>query len=182
MVYLFLAEGFEELEALNPIDILRRAEIPIKTVGVTSKNVIGAHGVKIESDIGIEDVNLKDITAVILPGGMPGTVNLEKSQKVQEILDYADRQNILICAICAAPSILGHKGFLKGKKATCFKGFEKELIGAVVTGEGVVRDGNIITSRGAGTAGDFAFEIVTYIKGETATAENLKKSMLYQEA
>ena len=129
MVYLFLADGFEECEALAPLDILRRAGIEVKTVGVTGEYVTGSHSICLKADIGCENIVLDDnLTAIILPGGMPGTINLEKSDTVQKAIDYANEKNKLICAICAAPQILGHKNLLKGKKATCFKYYFFNLI------------------------------------------------------
>jgi len=179
MIYLFLADGFEECEALAPLDILRRAEIEIKTVGIGKKYITGSHGIEITADITdneiVTDSNLKGI---ILPGGMPGTLNLEKSDTVQKAIDYADENNLLISAICAAPSILGHKGLLKNRKATCFNGFEKDLIDALVLDKAVVRDENFITAYGAGAAFDFGFEILSYLTDE-ATSEKLKKQMRY---
>lgn len=121
MVYVFMADGCEEIEALAPVDMLRRGGVEVTTVGVTGKTVTGSHNISVNTDISLEEVNLSDIEAVVLPGGMPGTLNLEKNEKVQEIVEYAYDKKLLICAICAAPSILGHKGYLKDKKATCFR-------------------------------------------------------------
>ena len=152
MGYVFLADGFEECEALVPADILRRGGIDLKTVGVTGKTVTGAHGIPVICDITADEAVKEDLSAVILPGGMPGTLNLKKSRAVQEFIDFAAEKGLIIGAICAAPSILGAKGLLKNKKATCFTGFEKELTGASVTDTPVVKDGNIITAYGAGAA------------------------------
>lgn len=177
MIYVFLAEGFEEIEALATVDILRRAEMDVKTVSVTGKKeVTGSHGITVIADI--TDINLKDMDAAILPGGMPGTLNLKASDGVQSAIRYAFDNNKLMCAICAAPLVFGNAGFLKGKKATCYPGFEKELIGATALCEPVVKDGNIITSRGAGTAHLFAFEILKYFGKEKEAAE-LYKGMIY---
>ncbi|MBE6728364.1 MAG: DJ-1/PfpI family protein [Ruminococcaceae bacterium] len=176
MVYVFLADGFEEVEALAPVDILRRAGIEVLTVGVTGKNVVGAHNITVTADITCNELETANLQGVVLPGGMPGTLNLEKDEAVQRFIDIASKDNILLAAICAAPSILGHKGLLKNKKATCFPGFEKELIGAAVTNDCVVRDGNIITGRGAGAALEFGLQLVAYFK-DAETAEKLRKSM-----
>ena len=160
MVYIFLSFGFEEIEALAVVDVLRRAEIDIKTVGVGSKTIVGAHNIPIVCDLVDSEVNPDENTqAVVLPGGMPGTLNLEKSEKVCEFLDYMYENKKLICAICAAPSILGHKGMLKGKRAVCFPGFESELEGAINTQKYVEKDENIITARGMGSAIKFALAI-----------------------
>ena len=178
MVYVFLAEGFEELEALAPVDILRRGGIEVKTVGIGSKTVVGAHGIPVVCDLNEEEATINDeICAVILPGGMPGTLNLQKNDTVNKFIDYASEKNLIISAICAAPLILGQKGLLKGRAATCFNGFEDELIGADVKCEAVVRDGNIITSWGAGAAYEFAFELLSAISGDKEKADNLRKSM-----
>lgn len=161
MVYCFLADGFEELEAIAPIDMLKRAGIDVVTVGVTGKNVTGSHGITFVADITEDEISLTDeVEAVILPGGMPGTVNLEKSQTVQQAIDFAAENELYLCAICAAPSILGHKGLLKRRKATAFPGFEKDLEGAVVGGDFVAVDGKFITAKGAGVATEFGLEIV----------------------
>ncbi|MBR2471937.1 MAG: DJ-1/PfpI family protein [Clostridia bacterium] len=177
MIYVFLAEGFEEIEALATVDILRRAGMDVGTVSVTGeREVTGAHAITVTADI--TEINLDDVDAVILPGGMPGTLNLKASDKVQDAIKYSFDNNKLMCAICAAPLVFGGAGFLKGKKAACYPGFEPELIGADVVYEPVVRDGNIITSRGAGTAHLFAFEILKYFGKEKEAAE-LYKGMIY---
>ena len=178
MIYVFLANGFEECEALAPIDILRRAGFDVKTVGVNGKTAVGAHNIPVMCDITTDEITFENLESVILPGGMPGTINLEKDGTVQNAIDYANKNNLLIGAICAAPSILGHKGLLNGKKATCFPGFEKDLLGATVTTESVMRDGNIITAKGAGVAFDFGFELLAYLKDEK-TANDLKIQMMF---
>ena len=178
MIYTFLAQGFEECEALAPVDILRRAGLEVYTVGVGSKFIKGSHDITVECDITTDEVSLEKLEAVILPGGMPGTLNLENSNTVQEFIDFAANNNLVIGAICAAPSILGHKGLLNGKKATCFTGFEKDLIGAEVVTDRAVKDGNIVTAYGAGAAFDFGFLLLEALKGKTA-AEDMKKQMRY---
>ena len=172
MVYCFLAEGFEELEAIAPIDMLKRAGIEVITAGVTGKNVKGSHGITFVTDITAEEITLsQELEAVILPGGMPGTLNLEKSEIVQNAVDYAVKEDKYVCAICAAPSILGHKGLLCGKKATAFPGFEKDLEGAVIGEDYVCRDGKFITARGAGVAVKFGLEIVSALVSEEKSKE-----------
>lgn len=172
MVYCFLAEGFEELEATAPIDMLKRAGVNVVTVGVTGKNVTGSHGLTFVADITCPEVVLsEEIEAIILPGGMPGTLNLEKDETIQKAIDYASSNDKYICAICAAPSILGHKGLLVGKKATAFPGFEKDLEGATANGDFVVCDGKIITAKGAGVATEFGLEIVKSLVGEEKSKE-----------
>ncbi len=175
MFYLFLADGFEEIEALATVDILRRAEVPVLTVGVTGNTVEGAHGIRVEADIPVECVEPDKMQGIILPGGIPGTPNLEKNENVMRLIDFAAENGLWIAAICAAPSILGKKGLLSGKKATCYPGFEDTLSGAIL-GEGVCVDANFITGQGAGVALDFAYAIVEAV-GKDATA--LKEAMLY---
>lgn len=177
MIYVFLAEGFEECEALAPVDILRRGGLEVKTVGVGSKTVVGSHGIPVVADITESEVLTENLQAVVLPGGLPGTLNLEKSDTVQKMLDYARANSAFICAICAAPSILGHKGFLEGKKAICFTGFEKDLYGAEIVDMPTVKDGKIITAAGAGAAFDFGFAILAAVTGDEMAAENLRKNM-----
>lgn len=178
MIYVFLADGFEECEALAPIDILRRAGYSLKTVGIGSKTVIGSHGIPVICDITESEAATSELECIILPGGMPGTLNLEKNETVQRFIDFAAKQGLLIGAICAAPSILGHKNLLNGKNATCFTGFETELKGATVLNQPVVRDENFITAYGAGAAFDFGFSLLEALAGKTK-AEDLKKQMRY---
>lgn len=178
MIYIFLAQGFEECEALVPLDILRRAGFQVYTVGVPSKMVTGSHNVTVECDITIDSAVTEGLEAVILPGGMPGTLNLENSATVQKFIDFAAQNDLVLGAICAAPSILGHKNLLCGKKATCFTGFEKDLLGAVVVNERAIRDGNVITAYGAGAAFDFGFLLLSALK-DNAAAEEMKRQMRY---
>ena len=160
MIYVFLANGFEEIEALAVVDVLRRAELDVLTVGVGEDFVIGSHQIPVACDISEKTLVLDEkVEAIVLPGGMPGTLNLEKSPVVQKAIDWAIVNDKLVCAICAAPSILGHKGLLEGKNATCFPGFEEELFGANVSKEFVVKDGNIITAKGMGSAIEFGLQI-----------------------
>ncbi len=180
MIYIFLADGFEECEAIAPIDILRRGGIEIKTVGIGKKTIIGSHGIPVVCDFEENELNTEKLEGIILPGGMPGTINLENSKTVQYYIDYAAKNGLLIGAICAAPSVLGHKNLLVGKKATCFTGFEKDLIGAEVINTPVVRDGTFITAYGAGAAYDFGFCLLSALTNEQV-AENLKKQMRYNK-
>ncbi|MDE5973532.1 MAG: DJ-1/PfpI family protein [Eubacterium sp.] len=176
MVFLFLAEGFEIIEALAPVDMLRRAKLDIKTVGVTGKTVTSSCGVAVNADITADEFVYENVDAIILPGGMPGTLNLENNQVVQSAIDKAVSDNALICAICAAPSILGHKGLLKGKNAIAFPGFEKDLEGAEISSEHVTVDGNFITAKGAGVAAEFGLKIVEMLT-DKATADNIKETI-----
>lgn len=176
MVYVFLAQGFEEIEALCVVDMLRRAKIECQTIAVGDKNtVVGAHNIAVVCDCLVKNVEgLPE--AVVLPGGMPGTLNLENSKEVIKIVKEAEKNGKLVAAICAAPLILGHLGLLKGKTATVYDGFEKELLGANLSDKCVVRDQNIITAFGPGAAIDFGFEIIKYLIGENL-AQEVKKGM-----
>ena len=175
MIYVFLANGFEEIEALAPVDFLKRAGIETILVGVDSDVVCGAHGIKVCTDILSDSVDLtSDLQGIILPGGMPGAENLFNSKKVQEVIDYCHDNKKIISAICAAPFILGRKGLLKGKNATCFPGFESELEGANVSDSGVVIDGTIVTAKGAGVAWEFGAAICSLITGEEKALEILR--------
>lgn len=177
MIYVFFAQGFEEVEGITVVDVLRRAELQVLTVGVGSGCVTGAHGISVVCDEEITAITPNEaIEAIVLPGGLPGTTNLEKSPKVQAMIDYAVKKNILIGAICAAPIILGHKGLLKGRTATCFPGFEKELIGAHLSDDFVCKDGNIVTAKGMGVSIDFSIELVKALTNEQ-TALDLKESL-----
>lgn len=176
MVYVFLADGFEIIEALAPVDMLRRAKIDVKTVGVSSEIVTSSCGVGVKCDMTIDEFDFYDVEAVVLPGGMPGTLNLENSSAVQKVIDNANNTNAFICAICAAPSILGHKGLLSGKKAVCFPGFENSLEGCEPSNEYVVTDGKFITAKGAGVCIDFGLEIVKQLRNEEL-ANEIRKSI-----
>ena len=167
MIYVFLANGFEEIEALTPVDVLLRAGFEVKTVAVgENKTVTGAHGISVIADINENEYNDTNPEAIILPGGMPGTTNLEKSETVINAINQAMINGALIGAICAAPSILGIMGYLKHRNATCFPGFEQYLDGATVLDKRVVVDGNIITSKAMGCASEFSLAIVEYLLGK----------------
>lgn len=161
MIYVFLADGFEETEALAPVDLLRRAGKNVVTVGVGDNIIRGSHGIPVIADTIAQEIRLdEELEMIVLPGGMPGTLNLEKSEYVQKAIDYCVQNNRFIGAICAAPSILGHKGLLRGKKAVCYTGFETQLDGAVVGDGAVETDGIFITARGAGVAVEFGLKLV----------------------
>ena len=177
MVYVFLADGFEELEALAPIDILRRAGVEVVTVGVSGETVVGAHKVRFTPDITVDKVVLDDKTdMIVLPGGMPGTINLENDDYVQAAIDFCAKNEKYIAAICAAPSIFGHKGLLKGKKAICFPGFEKDLDGAEVVDSLVAADGKIITGKGAGASIEFGLKLAEVMTSPEVAA-HLRSSL-----
>lgn len=166
MVALFLAEGFEEIEAVTPADLLRRAGVEVRTCSVTGeRRVTGSHGIPVLCDETLESVG-ESFDMMILPGGMPGTRNLAASARLSALLKKQDREGGFIAAICAAPTVLGGLGLLKGKKATCYPGMEGQLEAGEILQEEVVRDGHIVTSRGAGTAWAFGLALVALLKGE----------------
>ncbi len=177
MVYLFLANGFEEIEALCPLDLLRRAGVEVTTVGIGGEMISGSHGITVAADIPEGMFADSDPDMVILPGGMPGSKNLDESRVVDTALKVAARKGALIAAICAAPMVLGHRGLLAGKEATCYPGFEKELTGAKISKKRVVRDGNIITATGMGVALEFGLELVVAMKGRDV-AEQLRRAVI----
>ncbi|MBQ9429236.1 MAG: DJ-1/PfpI family protein [Clostridia bacterium] len=178
MVYILLADGFEEIEALCPLDLLRRAGVEVKTVSVTDrKTVVGSHGIPVVADY-TDGNDLKELEMLILPGGMPGSKTLDTSPFVEGCIRYAAGGDAYIAAICAAPMVLGHRGLLTGKKATCYPGFEPELAGAILTDAPAVRDGRIITGRGMGAAYDFGLLLVETLKGKDA-ADALGRAIVY---
>lgn len=177
MVYLILANGFEEIEALTPVDVLRRGGVNVKTVAVTDKRVVGAHGIEVTADMTIDEVDEKDTDMIILPGGTEGTANLDRCSKVHSLLTYAYNNDKFIAAICAAPRILGYDGILCGRRATCYPDMEKYLIGAKKTGEHVVRDGNVITSDGMGSSLLFALAVLEVLT-DGETAQKVAKSVM----
>lgn len=179
MVLIYLADGFEEVEALAPADLLRRAGKNVKLVGVNDKTVRGAHDIYVNTDVLACDADFDDLELVILPGGGPGYDNLDKSADVDKAVKYCYNNNIRIAAICAAPMVLGKRGVLNGKKATCFPGFEKHLIGAEYTGEGFVTDGLVTTAKSAGWSIEFGLELVKLLVSEE-TADKLRSSLYPQ--
>lgn len=179
MIYVFLANGFEETEAIAPIDLLRRSGKKVITVGVGDNIITSSHGVTVVTDTAAQEAPLTDeLEMIILPGGMPGTLNLEASPYVQAAIDFCTSNNKYIGAICAAPSILGHKGLLKGKKAVCYQGFEDQLEGAEICDTPVAEDGIFITARGAGAAIDFGLKLVEKAVSE-AESKRQRAAILY---
>lgn len=174
-----LAEGFEEIEAISIIDVLRRADFDVEIVSVTSNFVVtGSHNIKIMADSLFDNIDYNSIDMIILPGGMPGSKNLNNHDGLkQQILNFHENGKPL-GAICAAPMIFGNLGILKDKKATCYPGFEEELLGAEVTGKDVQRTGTIVTGKGAGVAIDFALKIVKMLKGKEFADELAKKMIV----
>lgn len=163
MVYILLATGFEETEMIAPLDMLRRAGVPVQTVGISGKVVMGAHNIPVTADVLPEDVDFSNADGVILPGGMPGTTNLQGSGFVIDLVKNCYENKKLVAAICAAPMILGELGLLEGRDATCFPGFEEHLKGASVLSQPAVTHENVITGRGAGAALDFGAALVDFL-------------------
>lgn len=178
-VYVFFADGFEEIEGLTVVDILRRGQVETVMVSVTGKSVVmGAHGIPVAMDGLFEEYDLNDGTLYVLPGGMPGTRNLGEHQELCGLLVKAKAAGKKVAAICAAPSVLGQLGLLKGEKATSYPGFEEKLEGAVTTLNPVEVSGQITTSRGMGTAIPFALELLAQLKGRE-TAEEMGKAIIW---
>lgn len=171
MIYMFIADGFEEIEALCPLDLMRRSGLEVTTVGIGGKEIVGAHKITVKTDICDTDFSDNNPEMIFLPGGMPGTLNLAKSDTVTEAIEAAVATDAYIAAICAAPSILGDMGLLTGKQAVCYPGFEDRLTGAVIPDKKVVLDGKILTAKGMGAALDMGLEIVRIFRGETAAKE-----------
>lgn len=179
--YVFFAEGLEEVEALTVVDLLRRADVQVQMVSITgNKMVTGSHGISIETDILFDEIHMDTSDAFILPGGMPGTRNLQKCESLISVLLEAEKKGKLLGAICAAPLVLGQNQMLKGKKACCYPGFEEELVGANISMEPVCHDGNIITSRGLGTAIAFAGEIIASLVNEEKAKEITESVLSYR--
>ena len=177
-IFVFLAEGFEEIEALTPVDVLRRAGLSVQTVSVMGGQVVtGAHGVPVLADVLFADIHSEDAEMILLPGGLPGATNLDAHEGLSQlILDFAKEEKPL-AAICAAPLVFGNRGLLQGKKATCYPGFETYLKGAEYTAALVEKDGNFITGKGPGAAMEFAFAIVEKYCGIDKVNE-LKQGMM----
>ena len=177
MIAVLFANGFEEIEALTPVDILRRAGLKVVTVGVTGKTVTGSHGITYTADTTVADFPNEKIDLLILPGGMPGTKNLDENPFTDEILQKTQNDGGRISAICAAPMVLGKRGLLKNKRACCYPGFENYLIGASVTSNDVVTDGLITTARGMGVALDFSLRLLALLTDEK-TALDMAKAVM----
>lgn len=179
MIYTHLADGFEEVEAMTIVDLLRRADLNVQTVSVTgSKRVTGAHGITVEADILFEEAQYEPCGMIVLPGGMPGSKNLGEHEGLTRHIRCFAENDKYIAAICAAPMVFGAQGLLKGKKATIYPGMESHLAGAIHGAGKVVVDGKIITSMGPATAMPFALKLVELLKGE-AVADQLAAALLW---
>lgn len=169
MVYVMLAEGFEEVEALTVVDYVRRSSLDLKTIGITGKTVTGSHGITVTADLLPEETKIPDM--VVLPGGLPGTNHLNDSDFVKQMITACLEQGGTAAAICAAPSVLGGMGLLNGKKAVCYPGFEERLEGAELLTDAVVRDENVITAKAAGAAASFAYAVIAALAGKEKAEE-----------
>ncbi len=179
MIYVLLADGFEEVEAIAPIDIMRRCNIPVKTAGVGGYEICGSHSVCVKADMKVEDISTDDVEGIILPGGMPGTTNLQNDEAVKRLIEYCAENELLIAAICAAPMILGELGLLKEREAVCFPSFEEHLLGADICDCPVAVSDHIITAKGAGAAPEFGAAIVDYFSSEDGNGKGVLDTMQY---
>lgn len=168
MVYVLLGTGFEEVEALTPVDLLRRAGIAVATVGVTGKTVYGGHGIGVVADLELAQVDPTALDMVILPGGLGSVAEARASREAQELLRFAWENGKFVASICAGPTVLADLGITDGRAAVCYPGFEQELHKAKVTADAVVRDGKLITAASAGCAVKFALELIRALKGDAA--------------
>ena len=182
MVYIILAEGFEEIEALAPADILRRGGVEVSLASVTDKVVSGSHGIRVEADCSINEINAEKCDFIVIPGGLRGVTNLLASDEVNELLKRAYAAGKPVGAICAGPRVLARAGILDSKRATCYPGVEgqiTEVCNAAMTQEApVIVDGSVITSRAAGTACDFGLAILAYLRGADA-AQKVRSAIWY---
>lgn len=178
-IAVFFAEGYEEIEALTVVDICRRAGVEVQLVSVTGdKTVRGSHGIGVQMELGFEDVDFDRLDMLVLPGGMPGTKGLEAHQGLMAQVDAFDRAGRYLAAICAAPSILGHRGILQGRRACCYPGWEKHLEGAQVSMDDATVDGHVITGRSMGCAIPFSLAIVAQLLGHEQ-ADKVAESIVY---
>ncbi len=170
--FVFLATGFEETEAIGTVDILRRGGVEAIITSITDKKEVkGAHNIIVTADHLLDEIDFTQADILVLPGGMPGASNLNACEPLKKALTAQYEQGKLVGAICAAPLVLGGLGFLKGRKATCYPGFESALIGATISKAAVEKDGNIITGRGPGLVFDFALALVATLQGEAVAKE-----------
>ncbi|MCR5644001.1 MAG: DJ-1/PfpI family protein [Prevotella sp.] len=181
MIYVFLATGFEDIEALAPVDILRRAGLPVETVSITGNLIVeSAHGVGVKADTHIQDIDFEEADMIVLPGGLPGATNLDACEPLKEGIMKLYDEGKPLAAICAAPQVFGHLGILSGMKATCYPGVESHLRNAEYTGALVEVDGQFITGKGPAAAFEFGYQIVEFFLGPDA-AEPLRQGMIYSQ-
>ncbi len=179
-LHVLLAEGFEEIEALTPVDFMRRSDVACDLVSTEDDLVVkGAHQVEVKADMKLADWNAEESLGVVIPGGLPGATNLRDNEKVREVVKKADEEGLLIASICAGPIVLEESGVINGRKVTSYPGFGEQLPSGEYVEERVVVDGNMITARGPAVATDFAITIMDYLEGKEK-AEELKESILYK--
>lgn len=167
MVYILLGKGFEEMEAIAPIDLLRRAGAEVLTVGIGSKVVYGSHGIGVEADITLEEMDLTNLEMIVLPGGLGGVASIRASKEAMAAVAFAAENNRYVAAICAGPTVLADLGITDGRKVTCYPSCESGMGSAqYIPGQACVQDGNVITGTSAGCATAFALQLITALKGE----------------
>ena len=178
MVYMLLGKGFEETEAVAPLDLLRRAGVQVLTVGIGSKIVYGSHNIGIEADITLEQLDLTDLEMIILPGGLGGVASVSACKEALDALRFAWENGKFVAAICAGPTVLASLGITQGKNATCYPGCEEKMIDTtVIPGKAAIRDGRLITGTSAGCAVEFGLELVSALKG-AEKAEEIRKQIV----
>lgn len=178
MVYVMLGTGFEEIEALTPVDLLRRAGIDVLTVGINGKVVSGGHGIGVETDISLEQMDLTDMDMIVLPGGLGGVASIRGSREAMDAVKFAHENDRFVAAICAGPTVLADLGVTDGKKATCYPGCEDGMGSAVMAeNAAVIRDGKVITGTSAGCAIPFALELIAALK-DTEAAERVRSQIV----
>ena len=169
MVYVLLGKGFEETEAIAPIDLMRRAGIPVLTVGIGSKTVVGGHGIGVEADITLEEMDLTELEMIVLPGGLGGVASIRESKEAMAAVAFAAENRRYVAAICAGPTVLADLGITDGRKVTCYPGCEKDMGKAeYIPGQACLQDGNVITGTSAGCATAFGLQLIAALKGDAA--------------
>lgn len=177
MIYMFLGTGFEETEAVAPLDLLRRAGVDVKTVGLNGQIITGSHKIPIAADMTIEELDFSTIDGIILPGGLGGVASIRGCQKAKEALAYAKKQGLLTAAICAGPTVLADLGITEGRCCVCYPGCEEAMGSARMTQKAAVTDGSVVTGASAGCAIPFGLELIAYLKGKEA-AEAIAKQIV----
>ena len=170
MVYIMLGTGFEEIEALTPVDLMRRAGIEVRTVGINGKTVYGSHRIGVEADLTLDQLNPEDMEMIVLPGGLGGVASIRASEQTLQTVRDAEKRGCFVAAICAGPTVLADLGLMEGRRATCYPGCESGMAGAEMEADAaVVRDGKIITGTSAGCAAEFALALIEALRGEAAS-------------
>ncbi|MBP3313335.1 MAG: DJ-1/PfpI family protein [Oscillospiraceae bacterium] len=178
MVYVLLGQGFEEVEALAPVDILRRGGVEVQTAGIGGKWITGGHGITVQADITVEEMDDNALEMIVLPGGLGGVKSIEDSRTAMEKIQIAFAEEKFVCAICAAPTVLEKLGITAGKTVTCYPDMKEQMLSAHATDAPVTQDGNVICGQAAGSAMEFGFTLLTALKGEE-TANAVRKAMVF---